>query len=89
MTEYAMKAIYCRVSYTLLGVQTEKFVFKMSPILILNTNAKLLYYILLKSIKESSLLNMQLGALFPVVCVQVWESFCWFAPLAKQILQPE
>lgn len=36
----------------------------MSPIVILNTNPKLLYYILLESIKGSSFFNWQLGAHF-------------------------
>jgi len=61
MTEYAMKAIYYRISCLL---SRETTVLKISPILILNTNVKLLYYILLESIKESSLFNRPPGALF-------------------------
>lgn len=51
MTEYAIKAIYYRMSYTLSRLQAEKVVFKISPILILNTSAKLLHYVLLENIK--------------------------------------
>lgn len=51
MTEYAMKAVYYRIFHTLKS-SDKKAVFKMSPILILNTNAKLLPYILPEGIKE-------------------------------------